>query len=129
MNDCIFCKIIKEEIPSKKIYENENVLAFMEINPVSNGHILLIPKKHYTNFLDTPNETITEMYNIIKTKIYPLLKDKLNITGLSICQIGKDVKHYHMHLIPQYENDEFDFKYDKSKISDIDEIYAKLTKE
>ena len=100
MNDCIFCKIIKGEIPSKTIYENEFVLAFMEINPVSDGHILLIPKKHYTNFLDTPNETITEMYKVIKTKIYPLLKDKLNITGLSICQIGKDVKHYHMHLIP-----------------------------
>lgn len=129
MNDCIFCKIIKGEIPSKTIYENEFVLAFMEINPVSDGHILLIPKKHYTNFLDTPNETITEMYKVIKAKIYPLLKDKLNITGLSICQIGKDVKHYHMHLIPQYENDDFDFKYDKSKISNVDEIYTKLTKE
>lgn len=127
MNDCIFCKIIKGEIPSKTIYEDELVKAFLEINPVSNGHILLIPKKHYVNFLDTPNETIKKMYEIIKTIIYPLLKEKLNITGLSICQIGKDVKHYHIHLIPQYENDKLDFKYDKSKISNLDEIYTKLT--
>lgn len=129
MNDCIFCKIIKGEIPSKTIYEDETVKAFLEINPVSNGHILLIPKTHYTNFLDTPNETIKEMYEIIKTKIYPLLQKKLNIQGLSICQIGKDVKHYHIHLIPQYKNIEFDFKYDKTKVNDINEIYAKLTNE
>lgn len=127
MNGCIFCKIIKGELPSKTIYEDKNVKAFLEINPISNGHILLIPKTHYTNFLDTPNEIIKEMYEVIKTKIYPLLQEKLNIQGLSICQIGKDVKHYHMHLIPQYENTEFDFKYDKTKIHDINEIYTKLT--
>ena len=127
MNDCIFCKIIKGEIPSKTIYEDDLVKAFLVINPISDGHILLIPKTHYTNFLDTPNETIKKMYEIIKTKIYPLLQEKLNIQGLSICQIGKDVKHYHIHLIPQYENVEFNFKYDKTKINDINKIYAKLT--
>ena len=127
MNDCILCKIIKGEMPSKTIYEDDTVKAFLEINPASDGHILLIPKKHYVNFLDTPNEIIMEMYQVIKTKIYPLLKEKLNITGLSICQIGKDVNHYHIHLIPQYENDDFGFKYDKSKISNIDDIYTKLT--
>lgn len=126
MNDCIFCKIVKGEIPSKRIYEDDNVKAFLEINPVSDGHIILIPKKHYVNFLHTPNELIMEMYKIIKEKIYPLLKEKLNISGLSICQIGKDVKHYHIHLIPQYEDVEFDFKYDKNKINDIDEIFKVL---
>ena len=115
------------QIPSKTIYEDDLVKAFLEINPISDGHILLIPKTHYTNFLDTPNETIKKMYEIIKTKIYPLLQEKLNIQGLSICQIGKDVKHYHIHLIPQYENVEFNFKYDKTKINDINKIYAKLT--
>lgn len=127
MKDCIFCKIVNGEIPSKTIYEDNNVKAFLEINPVSNGHILLIPKKHYVNFLDTPNELISEMYKVIKEKIYPLLQEKLNITGLSICQIGKDVKHYHIHLIPQYENVEFDFKYDKKNIKKIEDIYTKLT--
>lgn len=127
MNDCIFCKIIQGEIPSYTIYEDNLVKAFLEINPASNGHLLLIPKKHYTNFLDTPNEVIMEMYAIIKTKLYPLLKEKLNITGLSICQIGKDVNHYHIHLIPQYENDTFDFSFDKSKLGNIEEIYNQLT--
>ena len=127
MNDCIFCKIIKGEIPFYTIYEDEKMKAFLDVNPVSNGHVLLIPKKHYKNFLDTPDELIKEMYHIIKTKIYPLLEEKLQITGLSICQIGKDVNHYHIHLIPQYENEEFDFKYNKENIKDVEEIYNKLS--
>lgn len=127
MSDCIFCKISKGEIPSKTVYEDDKFKAFLEINPASDGHLLLIPKDHYVNFLDTPNETIKEMYEIIKDKIYPLLKEKLNITGLSICQIGKDVKHYHIHLIPQYENDNFNFQFDKDKLSDIDSVFTKLS--
>ena len=127
MNDCIFCKIIKGEIPSYTIYEDAKMKAFLDVNPVSNGHVLLIPKTHYKNFLDTPDELIKDMYHIIKTKIYPLLEEKLKITGLSICQIGKDVNHYHIHLIPQYENEEFDFKYNKENIKDVEEIYNKLS--
>ncbi len=127
MNDCIFCKIIKGEIPSYTIYEDDKMKAFLDVNPVSNGHVLLIPKTHYKNFLDTPDELIKDMYHIIKTKIYPLLEEKLKITGLSICQIGKDVNHYHIHLIPQYENEEFDFKYNKENIKDVEEIYNKLS--
>lgn len=127
MNDCIFCKIIKGEIPSYTIYEDDKMKAFLDVNPVSNGHVLLIPKKHYKNFLDTPDELIKEMYHIIKTKIYPLLEEKLKITGLSICQIGKDVNHYHIHLIPQYENEEFEFKYNKENIKDVEEVYNKLS--
>lgn len=127
MNDCIFCKIIKGEIPSYTIYEDDKMKAFLDVNPVSNWHVLLIPKTHYKNFLDTPDELIKEMYHIIKTKIYPLLEEKLKITGLSICQIGKDVNHYHIHLIPQYENEEFEFKYNKENIKDVEEIYNKLS--
>ena len=127
MNDCIFCKIIKGEIPSYTIYEDAKMKAFLDVNPVSNGHVLLIPKTHYKNFLDTPDELIKDMYHIIKTKIYPLLEEKLKITGLSICQIGKDVNHYHIHLIPQYENEEFDFKYNKENIKNVEEIYNKLS--
>ena len=71
MNDCIFCKIIKGEMPSKTIYEDDTVKAFLEINPASDGHILLIPKKHYVNFLDTPNVSSNQNKNIssIKRKI------------------------------------------------------------
>ena len=127
MNGCIFCKITKGEIPSYTIYEDDKMKAFLDVNPVSNGHVLVIPKTHYKNFLDTPDELIKEMYHIIKTKIYPLLEEKLKITGLSICQIGKDVNHYHIHLIPQYEDEEFDFKYNKENIKDVEEIYNKLS--
>ena len=67
MNDCIFCKIIKGEIPSYTIYEDDKMKAFLDVNPVSNGHVLLIPKTHYKNFLDTPDELIKDMHHIIKT--------------------------------------------------------------
>ena len=123
MNDCLFCKIIKGEIPSKKIYEDDVVYVFLDINPNSNGHLLLIPKKHLVTVLDIDKDFISYSLEIIKTKIYPLLKDKLNIDGLTISQnnfLGQDVKHYHIHLIPRYSKDnEFNKKIDVDKIYDL----------
>ncbi|HIT37311.1 MAG TPA: HIT family protein, partial [Candidatus Onthousia faecipullorum] len=110
MNDCLFCKIIKGDIPSYKVYEDDKVLAFLDVNPNSDGHTLVIPKEHYENLFTTPNELIIYMIDVIKTKIYPILKEKLNIDGLTICQnnyYGQDVKHYHIHLIPRYNSDSF----------------------
>ena len=75
MNDCLFCKIIKGDIPSYKVYEDDKVLAFLDVNPNSDGHILVIPKEHYENLFETPNELITYMIDTIKTKIYPILKE------------------------------------------------------
>lgn len=125
MKECLFCKIIEDEIPSKKIYEDGEVLAFLDINPSSNGHILLIPKKHMTTVLDIDKEFIGHCLETIKEKLYPLLKDKLGIDGLTITQnnfLGQDVKHYHIHLIPRYDkNNPL-----KDKV-EVDSIYEKLT--
>lgn len=132
MNDCLFCKIIKGDIPSYKVYEDDKVLAFLDVNPNSDGHILVIPKEHYENLFETPNELITYMIDTIKTHIYPILKEKLNIDGLTICQnnyYGQDVKHYHIHLIPRYNSDSFKCTYDSSKVSDIKDVYEKLKTE
>lgn len=121
MENCLFCKIINGDIPSKKIYEDDKVFVFLDINPNSNGHMLLIPKKHVVTFLDINGDDISYFLNIIQDKLYPLLKDKLNIDGLTFSQnnfLGQDVKHYHIHLIPKYEkSNPF---YDKK---DVDEIY------
>ena len=103
-NDCLFCKIIKGEIPSYTVYEDESVEVFLDVNPNTNGHLLVVPKTHYENLFDTPNEVLISLIDLIKTKLYPLLKEKLNIDGLTICQnnyYGQDVKHYHIHLIPR----------------------------
>lgn len=104
----IFCKIINNEIPSYTIYEDEIIKVFLDVNPNSTGHTLIIPKKHYENLFDIEEETLN--YILKKSKdIANLLKEKLNCDGITLAQnngLGQDVKHYHLHLIPKYHNDE-----------------------
>ena len=132
MEDCIFCKIIKGDLPGKFIYEDELIAIIMNINPTTNGHLLVIPKKHYENLMDTPNEIITHSMDIIKEKIYPFLKEKLNCKGLTIAQnneLGQEIKHYHIHLTPRYDNDLLEFNYNKDMLKPLDEVYNILNKE
>ena len=129
MEDCIFCKIIKGEIPSRTIYEDDLIKIIMNINPATNGHLLVLPKEHMVNINDTTNEIINHSMNIIREKIYPLLKERLNCKGLTISQnneLGQEIKHYHIHLTPRYDNDLLEFSYNKDMISDLDEIFDKL---
>ena len=110
--DCLFCKIINGEIPSYTIYEDDIVKVFLDISPVTNGHCLVIPKKHYENIMDIDLETLNYIDKIIK-KLYPILKEKLNCVGITRTQNNEyvqDVKHYHMHLIPRYKNDNINFR-------------------
>jgi len=130
MNDCIFCKIIKGELPSKTIYEDDTIKIIMNINPSTDGHLLVLPKEHVVNLLDTSNEIITHALDIVRENIYPLLKERLHCEGLTLAQnneLGQEIKHYHIHLTPRYKNDNADFQYDKSKLSDIEEIFKKLS--
>ncbi len=130
MNDCLFCKIIKKELPSKTIYEDQLIQVIMNINPLTNGHLLVLPKKHFTNILDIDEEFITHSFKIIRTKLYPLLKEKLNCKGLTIIEnneLGQEIRHFHIHLIPRYENDEYKETSNKD-IKDLDEIFSKITK-
>src|SRR5574344_2029733 len=111
--DCIFCKIIKGEIPSYTVYEDDIIKVFMDINPVSNGHLLIVPKTHYINLEDIPKDVLYHINDVAKN-MYKLLKDKLHIDGLTISQnneLGQEVKHYHMHLIPRYKNEECRIEY------------------
>jgi histidine triad (HIT) family protein len=120
--DCIFCKIVKGEIPSYTIYEDDIVKVFLDIHPRTNGHMLVIPKKHYVDIIDIDSDILNYIYKKITPKMYELLQEKLAADGLIIGQnngIAEDVKHYHVHLMPQYRNN--------NKISDIKEIYEKLT--
>lgn len=129
MDNCIFCKIINNEIPSRTIYEDDLIRIIMNINPATNGHLLIIPKEHVVNLMDTSNELINHSLDIVRNNIYPLLKEKLNCEGLTLAQnneLGQEIKHYHIHLIPRYENDNADFQYDKTKVDDIEEIFNKL---
>lgn len=121
--ECIFCKIIKKELPSYTIYEDDIVKVFMNINPSSDGHLLIVPKEHYTNLEDIPLD-ILNYINKISKEMYKLLKDKLHIDGLTISQnneYGQEIKHYHMHLTPRYNNDSIEIVYpkEKRKVEDV----------
>ena len=127
MEDCIFCKIINGDIPSKTIHEDENIKVIMDINPKTNGHLLVLPQTHYENLFDIDDNILLEIINYIRNN-YNYLKERLNCEGLTIAQnngYGQDVKHFHIHLIPRYNDDKIDLtKYEKT--IDIDEIYNKL---
>ncbi len=118
--DCIFCKIINNEIDSYSIYEDKIIKVILDINPSSNGHILILTKKHFNNIEDIDLETLNHITVIIK-KMYKNLKYKLNPEGITISQnngLGQDIKHYHVHLIPRYK--------DKKDIIDIANIFQLL---
>ena len=126
MKDCIFCKIINKELPGKFIYEDDLIAIIMNINPATNGHLLVLPKKHSENLMDTDNEVITHALDIIRNNLYPLLKEKLNCKGLTISQnneLGQEIKHYHIHLTPRYDNDLLEFNYNKDSLLPLDEVY------
>ena len=102
--DCIFCKIIKGEIPSKVLYEDELVKVIMDVNPTVNGHALIIPKKHYTDYLELDQNIITHIWDAAK-KMGPSIMDKLKAKSLTLLvNFGDDqqVKHFHMHLLPNF---------------------------
>ena len=105
MEDCIFCKIIKGEIPSFKVYEDDKVFAFEDINPISQGHTLIIPKKHAENLWEIPAEDLTAVH-LASKKIIRAIKDVLNPTGVALLQLNgrganQVVMHYHLHLVPR----------------------------
>ena len=99
--DCLFCEIIKGSIPSKKVYEDDLVYVFLDINPNTNGHMLIVPKNHIVTVDDLNNELALHILKVEK-ELKKLLEEKLNIEGLTIVQnneLGQDIKHYHVHLI------------------------------
>lgn len=106
--DCIFCKIINGEIPSYKIYEDDDVLAFLDITQGTKGHTLIVPKTHFKNIFDSDEESIEKIFKVVP-KIAKALKTTFNPIGLNIIsnndQPLQSVNHFHVHLIPRYEKD------------------------
>ena len=127
--DCLFCKIIEGSIPSKTIYEDDLVKVFLDINPNTNGHCLIIPKKHLVTVNELEDEIITHILKVEK-EMYKLLKEKLNIEGLTIVQnndLGQEVKHLHFHLIPRYSDDNWSMTYNQETLKETNEIFKIIT--
>ena len=109
MEDCIFCKIVKGEIPCFKVYEDNMVLAFADINPVAEGHTLIIPKRHVRDLWEITGEDLTAIH-LASKKIVQAIKDSLRPIGVAALQlngqgVNQVVMHYHLHLIPRKSGD------------------------
>ena len=126
--NCIFCKILNGEIPSNKVFENDNFIAILDAFPANEGHTLVIPKKHYENIFEIDENTLKEGYAIAK-KIATSIKKALNVKDINILQnngalAGQTVNHFHIHIIPRKENDKVVIKsehisVDNNRINEI----------
>lgn len=108
--NCIFCKIANGEIPSATLYEDENFRVILDLGPASKGHALILPKDHYANLLELPEEKTAEAF-ILAKKMAVKMKEVLHCEGLNVVQnngptAGQTVFHFHIHLIPRYEGDQ-----------------------
>ena len=107
MNDCIFCKIVNKEIPAERVYEDEKVLVFLDINPINQGHLLVIPKDHYETILETPENVLQDVILRVKkmAQVVDKISDGVNIGQNNKLAAGQLVNHLHFHIIPRNEND------------------------
>src|SRR3989344_1029378 len=131
--DCVFCKIVAGDLLSHKIYENSDVLVFLDIAPVNMGHSLVIPKKHYDNIYETPEDTLANMITVAKIvsrAIKAAMKaDGVNVTMNNDSMAGQVIFHSHMHVIPRFENDGLDIWKSKGPYTpgEADRVIEKIT--
>ncbi len=134
MDNCIFCKIAKGEIPSATLYEDGDFRVILDLGPASKGHALILPKVHAADIYELPEETAGKAM-ILAKRMAEKMKDALNCDGFNIVQnngeiAGQTVFHFHMHLIPRYKGDQVGLTWTPGKLTDEDrdEILAKITK-
>ena len=131
-DDCIFCKLANGVIGSKTLYENEDFRIIMDAGPATFGHSLIIPKEHYENIYDLPEDTAAKAFVLAK-KVASKMADALNADGFNIVQnngetAGQTVFHFHMHLIPRFKDDKQVIGWKHGLVSDekIEEAFGKL---
>ncbi|TFH10891.1 MAG: HIT family protein [Candidatus Thorarchaeota archaeon] len=135
-DDCIFCKIVRGEIPSSVIFEDDICMAFLDVFPVNKGHSLLIPKKHYVNFLDVDSDVVAHMAR----RLIDLTRGVKNATGeegvmtvvANGAGAGQEVPHLHFHAIPRSKGADFGFRFppnyreSMANRTELDEISKKI---
>ena len=119
---CLFCNIISGKQPAHMIYENDLVYCFLDKYPINQGHILVVPKKHYQEFSEVDSESLAEVM-ISAQKMSRLLEKTFNTDGITVLQdngVFKDVEHYHLHIFPRYIEDGFSWIEPKVDIQEND---------
>ncbi|MGE5556161.1 MAG: HIT family protein [Methanocella sp.] len=104
--NCIFCRIVSKQAPSSIVYEDDTVMAFLDIRPLHSGHTLVIPKAHYVDIFDTPEELLEAVHGVAKRVAFAV-KKATNADGISIIQqsgaaAGQDIFHIHVHVVPRF---------------------------
>lgn len=132
MENCIFCKIANKEIPGKIIYEDDMCISFLDLSQTTNGHTLVIPKKHYKNILEVDDEVLEHLIKVTK-KLANQIVTNLNASGVNILTnanevAGQTVMHFHIHIIPRYnQDDQITIKFtDRGNDVKLDDIFAKI---
>lgn len=132
MDNCIFCKIANKEIPGKIIYEDDICVAFLDLSQTTNGHTLVIPKKHFKNFLEVDDDTLAHMIKVTKDIANKIIT-KLNANGVNILTnanevAGQTVMHFHLHIIPRYDNnDQIEINFsDRSNEVNLDSLFNQI---
>jgi len=118
MNNCLFCKIVTGEIPTQKVYEDDQVLAFLDINPVNPGHTLVIPKEHHEKLSETPPEVAAEIMRVVPG-LMKAIEKAVNAKAINIAVnngelAGQVVFHTHLHIMPRFEGDGYDIWHGKA---------------
>jgi len=134
---CIFCKIVRRQSPASIIYEDETVMAFLDVRPLTMGHSLVIPKAHYADIFGTPEELISQVHKVSK-QIALAVKKATGADGVTIIQqngkaAGQDIFHLHVHIVPRFEGEKLagfnELKLvDRAKLDGIAEVIKQLLK-
>ncbi len=135
MNDCIFCKIVEGAIPSAKLYEDDMVLSFLDINPINPGHALVIPKVHVVSIFEIDEEVLQRCI-VVAARVAKAIKEAVQCEGMNVLQnnfraAGQLIDHFHIHLIPRFEADGFltswpGKPYEKGKMEEVCEKIKKF---
>lgn len=129
MGECVFCN--KEQIKTDFVYEDEFVMAFMDMDPINEGHVLLVPKQHYLDVDEIPDELLAHLM-IVSKKILKALKEIYRPDGYSIMQDGgafNDIGHYHLHIFPRYVDDGFSWNFSNEEKAVNSEIAERIRKQ
>lgn len=132
-DDCIFCKIANGEIPSKTLYEDEKYRVILDLGPATKGHALILPKDHYANLYELPEENAAEVMKLAK-RMMAKMREKLGCEGFNLVQnngeiAGQTVFHFHLHLIPRYPSDgqKIGWKPQEVTSEELEEVKKQIT--